>query len=575
MEQLNRKKRFNFSKLSLLYLYHSSYNKINEVIKLKKILILLLVLTSLMFVCSCGNEEDSPTLSVESENTQPVTETPKDDYDGYKNPFVQEETNYQHIELDKKVYSMTDDLVINIFNAESSDFVGVFDLDGEPGGVGTPHIKRNKVSGKTQMVFNIENMKLSPGEYNVYLYKSGNMFIYDRVPFKVWDGDVSDYGVESATLDFINNSMNRTSSLTITPSTAKELTYKFYWAKDGVRLDGYSYLEVLTKSSNEPFTVNFKDNMYMPREANQVEVYVLEGNSSSYFVNVDNNFKLEKSKYLFNFQVFSDVHSDVSQQSWNAHFQTALIDVMRLSGNSSGIVIVGDSTNFGSQTCYALLKDTINELLPTTGPKVYFAMGNHEYQYYNAKGFDVARDYFFEELGLNSIYYSFELNECKFIIMGSESLDKAGYMSNEQLTWFKNQMQNVDKNKPTFVFFHQPLGGTLSGMSSGLEPAGYPNVDKELRAILKDHPNTYVFNGHTHMTYETDKTAVFGKGKDANFVNTGSIAYLNDINYNEIVGSLGLFVEVYQDYIMINGRNFTNGEWVAEAAFVSPIYKVE
>lgn len=535
---------------------------------MKKILSLLIIFVLFFSIVSCGGSDSEENTDV----NEPV-ETPVDLNDGFRNPFVQKDTNYQYVELDKEVYSLTDDLVINIFNADKNDYVAVFDMDGEPGGPGTSHYKRNKISGKEQVTFSISGMNLKPGLYCVCLYNSTNMFLYDRVVFKVSDGDMTDYQVEAATLDFQNNNGSRSSSITITPSTDKELTYKFYWAKNGVRLEGYSYLDTIVKKSSKPFTVNFKDNMYMPREANQVEVYVLEGNSKSYFIDVDETFKLEKSKYLFNFQVFSDIHSDVSELSWNSHFKTALIDVMRLSGNSSAIFAVGDMTNFGSQTCYELFRKTIKEYIPADGPKFYTALGNHEYQYYTSKSFETARDYYFQELSINSIYYSVEINGLKFIILGSESLDKAGYMSDEQLNWFKNEMSKVDKNKPTFVFFHQPFANILSGMDSGLEAGGFNNVREAMLEVLKNHPNTYCFNGHTHMTYETDNTAVFGKGKNANFVNTGAIAYLNDINYNEIIGSLGLFVEVYEDYVMINGRNFYTGEWVTEAMFVSPIYK--
>ena len=542
---------------------------------MKKISIfLILILLSSLISCKADNDESNPVVRPPQTITKDPFTVPEVEQINYENPFVQTETNYQHVELDKEIYTLTDDLVINIYDANSSDFVAVFDMNGEPGGPGTTFYKRNKVSGKSQITFNIADMKLTPGLYCVCLYQSGSMFLYDRVVFKVTDGDMSDYQVETAKINFSNINGLRTSSITITPKTDKTLTYQFYWAKDGVRLSGYSYLDTVVRQSSSPFTVKFKDNMYMPRDANQVEVYVLEGTSSSYFIDVDSSFALEKSKYLFNFQVFSDIHSDVSENAWNSHFRTALIDVMRLSGNSSGIIAVGDMTNFGSQTCYELLKDTLNELLPEDGPKFYTALGNHEYQYYNSKGFEAAKNDYFEQIGVDSIYYSLEIEGLKFIFLGSESLDKTGYMSNEQLEWFKKEMDSVDKNKPTFVFFHQPLKNILSGMDSGLEAGGFGNVHDELREIFKNHPNTYCFNGHTHMTYETDKTAVFGKGKDANFINTGAIAYLNDINYNEIVGSLGLFVEVYEDYIMINGRNFYTGEWVAEAAFVSPIYMV-
>ena len=516
-----------------------------------------------------GNETVNPTVPNPTNPTEP---NPEDDI--YRNTFVQTETNYQYLTLDKEVYTLTDDIVISIFNADKTDYVAVFDKDGEPGGPGTTHYKRNKLQGKTELTYNVASMNLTPGEYSVCLYSSTSMFLYDRVVFHVWDGDETDYIPSNVVFNATNDNIYRTSSITITPSNSKELTYKIYWANNNERLSGYSPLDTVVKANSSTFTVNFKDNMYPPREATQVEVWVMDGKSTSYFVDIDKSFLLEKSKYLFNFQVFSDVHSDVSEFTWNSHFKTALIDVMRLSGNSSALFITGDSTNFGSQTCYDLLTETLNTYIPKDGPTVYIAMGNHEYQYYESKGFDVAKNYFFEKTGNDSIYYSVEINGCKFIVMGSESLNKAGYMSDAQFAWFEDELKSVDKNKPTFVFMHQPMANTVSGMSSGLEAGGYANVATELRDLLKNYPNLYLFTGHTHITYETEKTAVFGKGSDANFVNDGAIAYLNDENYNEIIGSLGLFVEVYEDYVMINGRNFYTGEWVAEGMFVNPIYSV-
>lgn len=528
----------------------------------KRLLIVICLLLSTCLLLGC--EEDNRSIDLET----PVGDTL------LKDPSFKHEVEYQYLELNKKVYELTDDLEINIFNADASDFVGVFDMNGEPGAPGTPYYKRKKVNDNTQLVFNIADMKLVPGEYCVCLFQTATMFLYDRVLFKVSDGDATNYQVQKAEFVFSNDNNNRSSRIKLTPSTDKEITYQFYWAQDGQRIDYYSAIDTVVKEGSDEFSIKFKDNMHMPKEANQIEICVLNGLSPSYFVDVDDSFKVDESKYLFSFQVFSDIHSDVAQKSWNSHFRKALIDVMRLSKESSAIIAVGDLTNFGSQTCYDLLDSTLEEYIGDNGPKFYSAMGNHEYQYYESKGFDVARDYYFERRNLTSIYYSFTLNDYKFIILGSESLNKAGYMSDVQLNWFKNEMASVDKNKPTFIFFHQPLINTTAGMHSGLEAGGYSNVNDELRNILKQHPNAYCFCGHTHMTYETDKTAVFGKGMDANFINTGAIAYLNDINYNEICGSLGLFVEVYEDYIMINGRNFYTGKWVAEGSFASPLYKV-
>lgn len=530
---------------------------------MKKIILCLFLFVFIIAICSCDKEETSDAFSDE----------------GTYNPFIPFDTNYQYITLDKSVFNEGEEIKVNIFDAQRQDFVGIFDMKGEPGvgGEGASDVNqvRHKISaeGKTDVTFTMSRLKLEPGEYCVCLYNMNTLFLYDRVTFKITDGDPTDYKVSSASFNFTNNGEYRTSSINITPSSDKELTYTFYWAKDNVRLKGYSALGKIKIASNESFDFNFKDNMYMPKEANQIEIDVFEGTSQPYFVDVDNKFALAKSKYLYNFQVFSDIHSDPTQYRWNTHFETALIDIMRLSGNSSALFTVGDMTNFGNDTNYIQFNDAIEKYL-INGPKVYTALGNHEYQYHVSKDFDYAKNMYFQFTGKERLYYSLDMHGSKFIILSSESFNKAGYMSDEQFTWFKNEMKSVDKNKPTFVFFHQPLKNTVSGTYGGLETPGFSNVNDALRIVLKEHPNTYVFTGHTHITYESDKTALFGKGEDANFVNTGSIAYLNNPSYEVIVGSMGLFVEVYEDYIMINGRNFYTGEWVSEGSFVSPLYAV-
>ena len=49
--------------------------------------------------------------------------------------------------------------------------------------------------------------------------------------------------------------------------------------------------------------------------------------------------------------------------------------------------------------------------------------------------------------------------------------------------------------------------------------------------------------------------------------NASSVAYLWTDQGNEKAGSEGFFVEVYEDRVLVRGRDFTTGTWVEQAQF--------
>jgi hypothetical protein len=62
---------------------------------------------------------------------------------------------------------------------------------------------------------------------------------------------------------------------------------------------------------------------------------------------------------------------------------------------------------------------------------------------------------------------------------------------------------------------------------------------------------------------------MFGGGKDAALFNTGSVADLWVPSTGEsVVGSQGYYVQVYKEMVLVRGRDFVTGEWVASAQFV-------
>ena len=540
---------------------------------MKKILCLLLVFVSIFILTSC-NISETPDDSNDIDDNTNINPPQEEIY--YENPFQPIEEGNATIELNKNVYDLTDEIVININNASTNDYVAIYDIDSEPGN-GVAY-KKTKVSDKTTVIYKISDLELEPKEYAVCLYQNKSMWLLDRVIFKVSDGDETDYQIVSASFNANNVNKVRTSSLTINTSTQKELTYSIYWAKDGVRLSDYSYLTRIVKGNVDSFTIDFNENMFMPKEANEIEVAILEGNSTSHFLKVDATLKLEQSRYLYNFQILTDIHTntDITRYGfWNSHLYNALLDIKCLSGNTSGIFTVGDNTDMGSSTHYDLLFSTLKTVYGDNQPKIYYSMGNHDYMYFTSEvgGFDKAVDYFIERTEMQNKYYSLDFNGNKVISLSSDIQSVGGAINEEQLTWFKKEVQSAGKDKFIFIYLHQPLYNTVAGTLSGENNHGIDNVGVEITEFLKDYPNAILFSGHTHYSMYGKNTAVFGNGKNANYVNNGAIAYLwNDIDKVGEVGGQCNFIEVYEDYLIIKARDILTNQWISQAQFVVYLY---
>ena len=537
---------------------------------MKRMICLLLIMIFSLTSCISNNTPDDS-----NENEDDNLTNPQDEI-YYENPFSPIEEGLASIELNKQVYELNDEIVINIHNADKNDYVAIYDLDKEPGN-GLPY-EKTKVSDKTVITYSLTELNLEPKEYAVCLYQNKTMWLFDRVVFRVSDGDTNDYQILSASFNANNSNNVRTSSLTINPSTQKYLTYSIYWAKDGNRLSDYTALEKVVKGDVESFTIDFNENMIMPKEANEIEIAILEGNSSSYFIRVDDTLKLEQSKYLYNFQILTDIHAntDITRYGfWNSHLYNALLDIKCLSGNTSGIFTVGDNTDMGSSTHYDLLFSTIEDVFGNDIPNFYYTMGNHDYMYFSSDvgGFNKAVDYFVERTEMKNNYYSFDFNGNKVIMLSSEIQTTGGAIYEDQMKWFKNEVSSAKEDEFIFIYLHQPLYNTVAGTLPGENNHGIDNVGTEITEFLKDYPNAILFTGHTHYSMNGKNTAVFGNGKNANYVNNGAVAYLwSDIDNVGEVGGQCNFVEVYEDYIIIKARDILAKEWISSAQFVIYLY---
>lgn len=492
----------------------------------------------------------------------------------FENPFQPVDSGLTKIELDKMNYNSDDEIKIQISDTTNNDYLALFDFDGEPG-ISTPYTKV-KTNHQKEIIFSLKELNLVGGDYAICLYQNKTFRLLDRQSFQI-DDDENDYMIKTALPEIVKNGKKTTFKVKIVPSVEKELTYSGYWCKDGQRLKDYKALFRIKKGNVlDGFEVVFNENIFMPFEANELEICVTEGKSTSYFIKMSDELKITSSKYRYNFQVLTDIHAnpDARYGHWSSHFYHALLDIKCLAGNTTGVFTVGDNTDMGSSAHYDHLFATIKEVFAEDSPNFYYTVGNHDYMYSSDSvgGFERAMEVFKRMTGMENSYYAIDLNDTKYIFLSSDEKTVSGAINAKQLDWFKAQLLTVDKNKFAFVFLHQPLINTTAGTLPGQNWYGMENVAEEMQNLLKDYPNVLLFTGHTHYALECQKATNFGHGVNANYIHNGSVAYLWTDTYEETVGGQCNFIEVYDDYLLIKGRDLFENKWVSSAQFVCYLY---
>ncbi len=538
----------------------------------KKIMILLFSVL-LIGGCTVNGENHSTHSAQESDDeisqtvSEEISETVSED-----TSEAQPEVNKPRIYLDKCVFEKNETISVCFENTDEKDWIGFYPEGADPGTINS--IVWNYSVGNGTLKFNASALG-EAGVYWVFLCDNDGYGVLDMLEITVSDSDKTDYGVAYASVNAkMVNGFSET-TVTITPSAETEVTYRLYWSSGEKRLEGYDPLHTVTHEGKETFTVKLNDGIFMPDEADGIEIAVAKGNSVSFFAPVSDELKLTDSKLLYKFNVLTDLHITPSRPNHSSHLTMAFEDIISF-GESAAIFTCGDNTDRGTSEEYALLLDII-EKAGNRLPDIYFALGNHDIVYNNNAGYSNQIKLFENNLKTDAPYYSVELNGTRFITLGSDTLSATGTIGNAQLEWLKAELEKTDKGSPVFIFVHQPLKDTVSGSLYSIDNEiqdwfGIYETADELREILNDYPNAYLFTGHTHWSFESLQPVLLGRGEDANFVNCASVGYLwNDMD-TSTGGSQGLYVEVYEDYILLRGREFLKGVWCAAAQFKIPIY---
>lgn len=268
----------------------------------------------------------------------------------------------------------------------------------------------------------------------------------------------------------------------------------------------------------------------------------------------------------YSFCALSDVH--ITYDTANADFQRALTYA---NANCDFTCIVGDLTDTGAIESQLVTYKSIVDTYSPTKP-VYAITGNHE----NYNGYS---DKYLEKYTGHPLYYSFTKGDDVFIMVGYYGAyrDSGGWLSTEfvsveELQWLYETLE-TNRNKRCFVFHHVFPSDHSVGNPNNFYTSVLPwqpsdgGIGQAFISLLKHYKNTILFHGHSHSRFSLQEEASTANYSDENgyrSVHIPSLAVPRDIvngtRTDVYAESEGYIVDVYDNYIILNGRDFIDND---------------
>ena len=267
------------------------------------------------------------------------------------------------------------------------------------------------------------------------------------------------------------------------------------------------------------------------------------------------------------FSVLSDVHMEGNNIERFNIFGEGIRDVNSATRNDA-LVFLGDNTMNGQDiehTFFYGLLDRYNSI-----ENVLVTSGNHDLcpSEQNSGDYNTQANQFisfyntFINEDIEKAYYSREINGYKFIVLASES--DAGvqqYISAEQLLWLESELKSAESlGKPVFIFNHYPLNHTWPFVWT----EGHIGLESEALHLLMRKCNNQIvyFSGHLHMGLYNNELSYINED-NITYISVPAFGADNNVGNADIQDKgMGLYVEAYEDEIIVRMRNYVEHEWM-------------
>lgn len=382
-------------------------------------------------------------------------------------------------------------------------------------------------------------------------------------------------------------------TLTVTlPKDTDAVEIAPFWGDENGKLAGYNGLARF-KVEGDLTTKEIAENILIPEGATKLLVYTVnkDGVLSEEYMEVNLPEGAASKAFgepLYEFQVISDIHilstfEKAYEEYYNNNFVSALCDIAKVSPDSIGVFINGDIADNGLESEYQKMQELHASV--EGAPNYYLTVGNHDlYGMFFEDQINLFLKYAKLPDGSNpkSSHFDFWMHDYHFVFLGNDRLvhhNEQTTLTSETLDWLRATLEKErDEKRPIFLFLHQPLYNTVAGSLKGQNGNGVATESEQpLRDVLKDFPEVIMFNSHSHYPLESTQTMHVKNDKLPTIFNTAATAYLYTNYYNAngakiekedgTFYSQGYYVSVYEDKLLVRGREFTTGEWISSAQF--------
>ena len=268
---------------------------------------------------------------------------------------------------------------------------------------------------------------------------------------------------------------------------------------------------------------------------------------SPYFAGSGEPYSAERPDELIaSFAVVSDVHVETNTAQTIKNLN-GVLNGMKAGKNIDANVFTGDNVMNGQVLenvfFYTAVKGVLHD------EKNYVITGNHdlgngEGDYSKFRSNFILFNNLFLGNNIKELYYYRVVNGCYMIFLSSEDLCVGDYViSDAQMEWLESVLEEAKAaNAPILVFNHHPI---------------YLIRDRDYRSLawlLQKYDNLLYFHGHYHNELDAE-----------NFYEWHGVDCINlprTTESNEFEPGDGVVVEVYENEILVKGRDFIKGEWI-------------
>ena len=268
---------------------------------------------------------------------------------------------------------------------------------------------------------------------------------------------------------------------------------------------------------------------------------------SPYFAGNAEPYSAERPDELIaSFAVVSDVHVETNTAKTINNLNGVLKGI-KAGENIDANIFTGDNVMNGQVLenvfFYTAVKGVLHD------EKNFVITGNHdlgngEGDYSKFRSNFMTFNSLFLGNNMSELYYYKVVNGCYLIFLSSEDLCVGDYViSDAQMEWLEGVLEEAKAaNAPILVFNHHPI---------------YLIRDRDYRSLawlLQKYDNLLYFHGHYHNELDAE-----------NFYEWHNVRCINlprATESNEFEPGDGVVVEVYENEILVKGRDFIKGEWI-------------